>query len=518
MRHLVDVIIDTIVKISIHASRMGCDGVLARSRCGTGHFNPRIPYGMRHRLGGITALAAHFNPRIPYGMRRRREWRRPASTSFQSTHPVWDATILGLNAFKTPYISIHASRMGCDAGAAREPASSWRFQSTHPVWDATACSTASSVDPTISIHASRMGCDLSGNAFGEITGVFQSTHPVWDATLTFPRLLSCFPDFNPRIPYGMRRAAMRDYSAPQQISIHASRMGCDGRDAQVGTLRLDFNPRIPYGMRPHENRQPASQSHISIHASRMGCDHRTFGLAQHVPISIHASRMGCDPGCEIRGSDLVISIHASRMGCDTLFLLSSWKVLDFNPRIPYGMRLRVLGADHLHFNFNPRIPYGMRRVHVDEDCVLRRFQSTHPVWDATRPRERDTRHTGISIHASRMGCDLMMQLGGIVPALFQSTHPVWDATYACADWPTQVKISIHASRMGCDHGHQPRNQSQKISIHASRMGCDAMPARWCRICRYFNPRIPYGMRRSVRRRFRLKGDFNPRIPYGMRLA
>ena len=71
-----------------------------------------------------------------------------------------------------------------------------------------------------------------------------------------------------------------------------------------------------------------------------------------------------------------------------------------------------------------------------------------------------------------MGCDLMMQLGGIVPALFQSTHPVWDATYACADWPTQVKISIHASRMGCDHGHQPRNQSQKISIHASRMGCD----------------------------------------------
>ena len=145
---------------------------------------------------------------------------------------------------------------------------------------------------------------------------FQSTHPVWDATGEMRKLER----------YGL-------------ISIHASRMGCDL--TKIGNLPAN----------------PTFQSTHPVWDATQGV--RDFRGV--VPISIHASRMGCDPGCEIRGSDLVISIHASRMGCDTLFLLSSWKVLDFNPRIPYGMR----------------------RVHVDEDCVLRRFQSTHPVWDAT---------------------------------------------------------------------------------------------------------------------------------------
>ena len=33
------------------------------------------------------------------------------------------------------------------------------------------------------------------------------------------------------------------------------------------------------------------------------------------------------------------------------------------------------------------------------------FQSTHPVWDATRATLCVEPHFGISIHASRMGCD-----------------------------------------------------------------------------------------------------------------
>ena len=34
-------------------------------------------------------------------------------------------------------------------------------------------------------------------------------------------------------------------------------------------------------------------------------------------------------------------------------------------------------------DFNPRIPYGMR-LHPDEETLASfRFQSTHPVWDAT---------------------------------------------------------------------------------------------------------------------------------------
>ena len=107
--------LDSSARISIHASRMGCD-----------------------RLGVERGTAyLHFNPRIPYGMRRVEENSRT----------------------RVLVISIHASRMGCDA-------------------------------------------DLDLRR-GTVT-VFQSTHPVWDATLTLTdwRIMD---DFNPRIPYGMRR-------------------------------------------------------------------------------------------------------------------------------------------------------------------------------------------------------------------------------------------------------------------------------------------------------------------------
>ena len=256
--------------ISIHASRMGCDKY-ARSRCWCcANFNPRIPYGMRlparpHPRG----VAQDFNPRIPYGMRLIPAIRSSCFVTFQSTHPVWDATTG--RAYKTtrqhyfnpripygmrrsarsrcwccvnfnpriPYgmrrdrqgrfrgdlgISIHASRMGCDLMIAYH-AFRQSFQSTHPVWDATHAASSEKHGVQISIHASRMGCDMCFRV-----GLH---HPA---------------DFNPRIPYGMRPDQARlDSSA--RISIHASRMGCDRLGVERGTAYLHFNPRIPYGMR-----------------------------------------------------------------------------------------------------------------------------------------------------------------------------------------------------------------------------------------------------------------------------
>ena len=125
-----------------------------------------------------------------------------------------------------------------------------------------------------------------------------------------------------------------------------------------------------------------------------------------------------------------ISIHASRMGCD----------------IPKHDR------HNAYRNFNPRIPYGMRLTSVGSFFCAIRFQSTHPVWDATLCRMRQaTREIEISIHASGMGCDP------------KSHHPL----YSDSD---------------------------------------------------FNPRIPYGMRPVLARQFSAACYFNPRIPYGMRPA
>ena len=213
--------------ISIHASRMGCDPSQSRLWFNHWNFNPRIPYGMRQLFKLGCQPRFDFNPRIPYGMRRSRE----------------------TGGMQSPKISIHASRMGCDAKR--------RY---HSGWSG------------ISIHASRMGCDPSSYC-------------------DCPSL----SNFNPRIPYGMRHVAWRDARLLVMISIHASRMGCDDiavrvKDRIVISIhasrmgcdsgcrcrwpcRCHFNPRIPYGMRRIVYSPTSVRLDISIHASRMGCDH-----------------------------------------------------------------------------------------------------------------------------------------------------------------------------------------------------------------------------------------------------
>ena len=236
---------------------------------------------------------------------------------FQSTHPVWDATCAATLHHSVAEISIHASRMGCDAfGTSASKAQ--LFQSTHPVWDATTCKD-------------------NGVVFDQ----FQSTHPVWDATY-FP--FTCF----------------------SVLSI--------------------FQSTHPVWDATNTQGQDAGAARISIHASRMGCDLNAFR-------------------------------DCSR-----------------------------------HYNFNPRIPYGMRLIPAIRSSCFVTFQSTHPVWDAT----------SCSTASARCG------------ARFQSTHPVWDATQLESGHRNELRISIHASRMGCDCHHMRCNTGRTD----------------------FNPRIPYGMRRG----------------------
>ena len=134
----VDVFDGVAAHISIHASRMGCDFFQSRS----------------------LSFQLHFNPRIPYGMRLGRARRTCCPYVFQSTHPVWDATGHIGDVHSDLPISIHASRMGCDA----------HVRSLRAV-------------PVISIHASRMGCDAALVSGAGRHQQFQSTHPVWDATV-----------------------------------------------------------------------------------------------------------------------------------------------------------------------------------------------------------------------------------------------------------------------------------------------------------------------------------------------
>ena len=123
-----------------------------------------------------------------------------------------------------------------------------------------------------------------------------------------------------------------------------------------------------------------------------------------------------------------------------------------------------------------------------------KFQSTHPMRDATKTALDCDIRFWISIHASHAGCDLCRNCHrlydqdfnpripcGMRPYVesvkvndcefqsthpmrdatcdlllllsdftFQSTHPMRDATNARAQWAFNALISIHASHAGCD--------------------------------------------------------------------
>ena len=81
------------------------------------------------------------------------------SKGFQSTPPVWGATV-GVQGVQLPHdISIHAPRVGGDPGGPR---------SRRPL--------------PISIHAPRVGGDRQFRALYVLVLTFQSTPPVWGAT------------------------------------------------------------------------------------------------------------------------------------------------------------------------------------------------------------------------------------------------------------------------------------------------------------------------------------------------
>src|SRR5699024_7505896 len=121
-----------------------------------------------------------------------------------------------------------------------------------------------------------------------------------------------------------------------------------------------FNPRSPCGERPAQlGNAPVVTLNISIHAPRVGSD---------------LPHQGADPGPEI-------SIHAPRVGSDS----------GREDRVP------------LRENFNPRSPCGERPFTVWFRPRRGRFQSTLPVWGATKILLSTVTSGPISIHAPRVG-------------------------------------------------------------------------------------------------------------------
>ena len=147
-------------------------------------------------------------------------------------------------------------------------------------------------------------------------------------------------------------------------------------------------------------------------------------------ISIRAPRAGCD---FLRLQDIaraLISIHAPRVGRDPCAQCSKHRTHHFNPRAPCGARrLEKQRARRMGRFQSTRPVWGATRCFARRrDCVL--FQSTRPVWGATAATYPRTGILIISIHAPRVGRDHVAGLTLLQLPEFQSTRPVWGATWS----------------------------------------------------------------------------------------
>ena len=145
-------------------------------------------------------------------------------------------------------------------------------------------------------------------------------------------------------------------------------------------------------------------------------------------ISIHAPRVGGDMEKLKSKISNTISIHAPRVGGDSVrhFTLPGFHY--FNPRPPCGGRLEAFTFRHGQLAFQSTPPvWGATRWQgrLMESCS---FQSTPPVWGATAQLQWGGLEIAISIHAPRVGGDKIGGRAVILMDLFQSTPPVWGAT------------------------------------------------------------------------------------------
>ena len=213
----------------------------------------------------------------------------------------------------------------------------------------------------------------------------------------------------------------------------------------------------------------------SIHAPRVGRD-----FAAHLPPSFRPPLQSTRPvwGATARthargGARRLISIHAPRVGRDHQRCLTSQRRTHFNPRAPCGARPEPRAAK---FDRQPR------------------FQSTRPVWGATRRDDYLCQQCLISIHAPRVGRDHQPPPLSIACLYFNPRAP-------CGARPMSSVFTLKWRKF---------QSTRPVWGATGRVLC------WCRRGKYFNPRAPCGARHQYLGESKKAKYFNPRAPCGAR--
>ena len=237
--------------------------------------------------------------------------------------------------------------------------------------------------------------------------------------------------FNPRAPYGARRAAGNHRELAGDISIHAPHTGRDKRGLLSQVEATEFQSTRPI-------RGATSAHSWQRYSAHLFQSTRPIRGATYCAEEYHHTESQFQSTRPIRGAtnqflhaglEIAISIHAPHTGRDAEVGARHISRRYFNPRAPYGARRWVrnqhktegrisihaphTGRDSVHgiqshhrHDFNPRAPYGARQeTHTLTKAEIP-FQSTRPIRGATHAVITPPRAAG-----------------------FQSTRPIRGATW-----------------------------------------------------------------------------------------
>ena len=198
-----------------------------------------------------------------------------------------------------------------------------------------------------------------------------------------------------------------------------------------------FNPRTPYGMRLrykffNKIRYKFQSTHPLRDATK-----GFFPCKQHVSLfqSTHPLRDAT------QRKPIVNNVYnnfnpRTPYGMRQKSILCSWLRDNFNPRTPYGMRpSQPRHRIYLNHDFNPRTPYGMRLIYSVQLFQRLKISIHAPLTGCDVDISDFKKGITISIHAPLTGCDGSTTMSGCSANKFQSTHPLRDATvYKCFQW------------------------------------------------------------------------------------
>ena len=240
------------------------------------------------------------------------------------------------------------------------------------------------------------------------TLAFQSTLPGWGATRQTEIHAQALQNFNPRSPDGERPAVPSRSGPKLLISIHAPRMGSDGRRRCCVRFMYIFQSTLP-GWGATTSRTSSSTPSAGFQSTLPGWGATVVDLAGIVAMEFQSTLPGW-------GATMGASTGVSR----DLFqsTLPGW-----------GATISRTVATTSSFYFNPRSPDGER--------LMREWIEPPDV---------------ISIHAPRMGSDCPVDDADAIRQAFQSTLPGWGAT---ARWPSNTPCVTNFNPRSPD-GERPK--------------------------------------------------------------